>query len=242
MNENATAALSVICASYRASFVAPRFGNGFDWTAAERANRGFIAIGLAGQNALFRGAERILEHLDALCRVACVKEVVRLAKHPLIEDLAPRTLGMVTPDCEAELLPHLYWLFAVVNDRAGDISTIFHDRVPEDAFATLTRLYKDAVPAYVLVREAMATRAAITPSSESTEAAQRLGIVSWTESAFAPDGGQKALREVLDEYPDELAYESLAWFSQITCRTPHEPRCLCCSVACDCRALAEGWF
>lgn len=91
MNENAAAALSVICADYRASFVPPSFGNGFDWTAAERANRGFIAIGLAGQNALFRGAERILEHLDALCRVACVKEVVLLAKHPLMEDLAPRS-------------------------------------------------------------------------------------------------------------------------------------------------------
>lgn len=240
MDENATAALSVICRDYRASFVPPSLGN--DWADTERANRGFVAIGLAGQNAMFKGASRILEHVDALCRVASVRKVLLLAENPLLEDLAPRTLGMVCPDGEAELLPHLRWLLAAIRGRAGDISSLWTEQTPEDAHASLVRLYKDSLASYALVREATGKRPKVVPSSESTEAAQRLGIVSWTESAFAPDGGHRALREVLDDYPDELAYEALAWHAQITCRTPHEPRCLCCSVAVDCRALAEGWF
>ena len=239
MDENATAALSVICRDYRASFVPPRLD--IDWV-GEPANRGFIAIGLAGRDALFKGASRILEHVDALCRVASVKKVLLLAENPLLEDLAPRTLGMVCPDGEAELLPHLRWLLAAIRGRTGNISSLWTEQSPEDAHASFVRLYNDSLAAYALVRAATGKRPRIMPSSESTEAAQRLGIVSWTESAFAPDGGQKALREVLDEYPDELAYEALHWHAEVTCRTPHEPRCICCSVACDCRALAEGWF
>jgi hypothetical protein len=236
MNENAALALSLICRDYRASFVPPSLEN--NWTSAERANRGFIAVGLAGHNSLFRGADRILLHVDALCRVASTQKVVDLIDNPLLEDLAPRTLGMVTPDSESELLPHLQWLLAAIRGRARDISSIWREQALQDAHGTLSRIYKDSVAAYVLLREATGERPVITPTAESTEAATRLGIVSWTESVLDPHGAQEALRSVLEDYEDDQAWEALEWFAQIQCGS--DPHCRTCLVCMDCQALALG--
>ena len=235
MNENAALALDLICRDYRAAFVPPTLEN--DWT-GERANRGFIALGLAGHNALLRGADRILLHVDALCRVASTKEVAHLIDNPLLEDLAPRTLGLVAPDCEAELLPHLQWLLAAIRGRAGDISSIWREQGLQDAHSALSRIYKDSVAAYVLLREATGERPVITPTAESTEAATRLGIVSWTESVLDRHGAQEALRGILEQYEDDLAWEALEWFAQIQCGS--DPRCSTCLVAMDCQAIALG--
>ncbi len=236
MNEDAALALSLICRDFLAAFVPPTMEN--DWTDIERANRGFIAIGLAGRNALLRGADRILLHVDALCRVASTTEVVHLVDNPLLEDLAPRTLGMVAPDCEAELLPHLQWLLAAIRGRAGDISSIWREQGLQDAHSALSRIYKDSFAAYVLLREATGERPVIAPTAESTEAATRLGIVSWTESVLDRHGAQEALRCILAEYEDDQAWEALEWFAQIQCGS--DPKCHTCAVAMDCQAIALG--
>jgi hypothetical protein len=236
MKENAAAALSVICSAYSASFVPPSLD--IDWTDSERANRGFVAIGLAGENSLFRGAQRILEHLDALCRVCSTKKITTLVKNPLLEDLAPRTLGLVAPDCEAELVPHLQWLVAVINGKAGDITSTY-SQDPQAVFESLSRLCKSSVSAYVFVREAMGARPVAPVSSDSAFMATRLGIVSWTETVLDERGAHTALRQVLDEYEDALTWEALEWFAAIQCGTVAQ-RCVTCPVNMDCEALGIG--
>lgn len=244
MDDDTAAILSVICRDYRDSHVSPSFGTPEGWTAEpEQANRWFIAIGLAGDNALFHGASRIKEHLDALCRVAAVKEVRMLGKHPLLEDLVPRTLGMFTPDVEAELVSHLQWLVAVVNGRAGDITSLWTGREPQDAFESLKRLYKSDIPAYVVIREVTGVRshASISPeiSPDALAAATRLGIVSWTESVLDEHGGYAALHRVFEDCGDDSAWEALEWFSRIQC-SEYSQRCVTCAVNMDCEALALG--
>jgi len=236
MNENAALALSLICRDFSAAFVPPTIEN--DWADIERANRGFVAFGLAGRDSLFRGADRILLHVDALCRVASTTEVARLIDNPLLEDLAPRTLGMAAPDCESELLPHLQWLLAAIRGRTGDIASIWREQGLADAHSTLSRIYKNSVSAYVLLKEATGERPVVTPTAESTEAATRLDIVSWTEAVLDRHGAQEALRGILEAYEDDQAWEALEWFAQIQCGS--DPRCRTCLVCMDCQALALG--
>ena len=236
MDENAAAVLSVICASYRASFVPPTLD--IDWANTERANRGFVAIGLAGENSLLRGAQRILEHLDALCRVCSTKKITTLVKNPMLEDLAPRTLGLVAPDCEAELVPHLQWLMAVVNGKAGDITSTY-GQDPQAVFESLSRLYKSSASGYVFVREAMGVRPVAPVSSDAASMSTRVGIVSWTETVLDEQGAHTALRRVLDEYDDPLAWEALEWFAAIQCGVVAQ-RCVTCPINMDCAALAIG--
>lgn len=237
MDENTAAALSVICSAFRASFVPPALD--IDWTDTERANRGFVAFGLAGDNSLHRGAQRILEHLDALCRVCATEQIATLTKNPMYEDLAPRTLGLVTPQGEADIVAHLQWLVAVINGRAGDIASLWRDRDPHEAFESLSRLYKASVPAYVLLREAVGVRSHANPSADAVFMATRLGLVSWTEAVLDERGAHDALRRVLDEFGDEQAWEAAEWFSAICCNVVMQ-RCVSCPVNMDCHALALG--
>lgn len=239
MDDDTAAILSVICRDYRDCHVPPSHGTPEEWADPEQANRWFVAIGLAGDNALFRGASRIKEHVDALCRVAAVEEVRLLAKHALLEDLAPRVLGMLAPDVEAELVPHLQWLVAVVNGRAGDITSLWTGREPQDAFESLKRLYKSDIPAYVVIRAVTGVRSHASISPDALAAATRLGIVSWTESVLDEHGGFEALRRVFEDYGDDSAWEALEWFSRIQCNE-FSQRCVTCAVNMDCQALALG--
>lgn len=239
MDENAAAALSVICRDYRVSHISPHLGTSEEWSVPESAARWFIAVGLAGHNALFHGAQRIREHVDALCRAASTKEVRTLATNPLMEDLAPRVLGLFSPDGEAELVSHLQWLLAVVNDRAGDVTSLWRDREPQDAFESLTRLYKSDISAYIVIRQVTGVRSHASISPDALAAATRLNLVSWTESVLDERGGYDALRFVLDEYDDELAWEALEWFSLVQCNL-FSQRCVTCAVNMDCQAIALG--
>jgi len=241
MDEDAATALSVICADYRAMFVPPRFERQ-DFADQERANRSFCAIGLAGSDALFIGADRILDHLDALCRVAGARTILSLADNPILEDLAPRLLGFVCHDAESELLPHLRWLLAAIRGRAGDISSVWREKSPEDALAVFGYLYKHGSPAYVLIREATGVRpATVSPSADATECAIRLGLVSWTDEILSHHGAQSAFRAVLDDFEDDIAWEATEWFSRIQCcSSPFSPRCQTCNVFNSCEALALG--
>lgn len=237
MDEDVAASLSVICRDYRAMFIPPSLS--VDWADTERANRGFIAVGLAGDNALFHGPQRILEHLDALCRACSVHEVVTLTKSPLLDDLAPRALGLVAPDGETELVPHLRWLLAIVNGKGGDATLLWRDKQPQEAFESLSRLYKSDLPAYVLVREAIGVRSHANISPDALAAATRLGVVSWTESVLDERGGFEALHRVLDQYDDGSAWEALEWFARVQCSTTSQ-RCITCALNMTCEALALG--
>ena len=239
MDTDRHAALATICADYRAEFVAPKLD--VDWTDTEEANRGFVSIGLAGGDSFIFGADRIRDQLDALCRVASVERVINLTDSRLYEEVAPRILGMVCPYSEAELLLRLRWLVGAIGERDGDISTLWREEPTDRSFGILAYLYKDSVPASVLLRLVTGKPVMVFPSSDATVAACRIGLVSWTDSLLHIDGSAMALRKILAAYEDKHAGDALEWFSQVQCcSAPSSPRCESCRIFNECEALSLG--
>lgn len=204
----------------------------------ETANRIFLAVTTQPEGILWQGIRDRLRGMNAMCSRLGHRHIAYIDDAELIEESLEKCVLPFCSEPRSVVRDRFRWGQSFLKGHDRDITTVWSNREPDEAFESLRIACTDTDAAHYLTLQVFERHASKDYNDYVKRTAVRLGLVCFADS-IDESRLEHSFREMLDEADEPDLMPALSFAARTTCKD--DPNCSACRAWNGCWYLSRGF-